>query len=94
MSLKKVFIWFSVAPVVIAELNRDLTSISFFPWAHEKVNQIGWVALAIAGINCLYILYRNYKTEKSFGWYVFATFMAIVFFGYLWFAYQLSKAGF
>jgi threonine/homoserine efflux transporter RhtA len=94
MSLKKVFIWFSVVPVAISLSNYFFADYGRFTWGYDHSNEIGWVALTIAGINCLYILYRNYKSEKSFGWYVFATFMAIVFFGYLWFAYQLSHAGF
>ncbi len=94
MSLKKIFIWFSVIPVLLSFLNKEITSINFLPLAHKYLNEITFTALAIAGLNCLYILYRNYKTEKSFGWYVFATFMAIIFFGYLWFGYQLSHAGF
>ncbi len=94
MSLKKIFIYYSLLPVFIAVLNDYFSTYQIFRWGYYHANQIGWVALAIAGINCLYILYRNYKTEKSFGWYVFATFMVIVFFGYLWFAYQLSHAGF
>ena len=95
MTLKKIFIWFSVVPVLLAELNRDITSISFFSWAHERINQIGWVALGIAGLNCLYIIYRNAKTHQhSKFWYWFASIMLIVFWGYLWFAYSLSQFSF
>jgi len=82
-------------PAAIAILNKEITSINFLPWANEHVNQIGLTMLAIAGLNCLYILYRNYQTgQNSRSWYVFASIMAMLFLGYFYLGLSLSHAGF
>ena len=95
MTLKRVFIYFSVSPVLLALLNFYLADLNRFTWGYDHKNEIGFAALTIAGINCLYIIFRNAhtKTHNKF-WYVFASIMAIVFFSYLYLAYSFSRAGF
>ena len=95
MTFKKIFIYFSLIPVIIAILNKEITSINFLPWAHDNVNEIGLVLLGIAGLNCLYIIFRNFQTglNDKF-WHVFTGLMAILFFGYLYIGLSLSNAGF
>jgi len=95
MTFKKIFIYFSLIPIVLATLNYFFASIGRFTWGYDNVNQISTMAFIIAGLNCLYIIFRNFQTglNDKF-WYVFAGLMAILFFGYLYIGLSLSNAGF
>ena len=93
-SIKRIF-WFGVvSPIVLAFLNYYFSSIKLFAWGHDRINEISIFTLSISTFFCVAIIFFNYKNQSRKIWYILPSFLIIFFLLYIYTIYSLSSFGF
>lgn len=93
--IKNIFLIGVILPILIAFLNYNYSSISFFEWAHDRINEISIVSLFVSSVACIVIMFINYKLSiNSKFWYFFSTLLVILFLLYAYTIHSLSTFGF